>query len=433
MALLQAAPPESFANFAALTDDELRAGDYLHWDKLRYLPLPAGLKTKEEWLLALKLKRQSQRQRLALRDLKSQPFSFSLTSKMFEALHHIDQRCGGTIAMPQQVVSESTRDQYYMNSIIEEAVTSSLLEGAVTTREKAREMLQQGRAPVSRDERMILNNFTTMRHLRSIKEQDLTPELVLEIHRMISQDALDKPDAAGRFRRADEVIDIADDQGNIAHVPPPAAQLPERVAAMCAFANDKELRGFLHPVLRAIILHFWLAYDHPFVDGNGRTARALFYWSMLRGGFWLFEYISISQALLRAPTDYYRAFLYTETDDNDLNYFLIHQLACIETSIKDLNDYLARQTVRREALQSKLRGRQKLNHRQQALLAHALDHPHAVYTFSGYETTYGIARMTARTDLLKLAEAGLLLSGTQGKERTFHPPSDLDARLSGGA
>lgn len=421
---------ENFAVFTSLTDEELRAGEYLHWDKLRHLAVPKGLASKEEWWFALKLRRNSQRQRLPLPDLKNAPFSFSLTSKMFEALHYIDQHCGGTIAMPAEVVSESTRDQYYTNSIMEEAVTSSLLEGAVTTREKAREMLQQGRRPVSQDERMILNNFNTMRHLRTLKDQDLTPELVLEIHRMISQDALDKPDAAGRLRRPDEVIDIADDQGNVAHVPPPAAQLPGRLAAMCAFANDKEIKGFLHPVLRAIILHFWLAYDHPFVDGNGRTARALFYWSMLRGGFWLFEYISISQALLRAPTDYYRAFLHTETDENDLNYFLLHQLACIETSITDLHNYLARQTARREALQSRLRGREGLNHRQQALLAHALGHPHAVYTFSSHETSHGIARMTARTDLLKLAAAGFLVATTQGKERLFRPPSDLDSRLS---
>ena len=59
--------------------------------------------------------------------------------------------------------------------------------------------------------------------------------------------------------------------------------------------------GFIHPMIRSIILHFWLAYDHPFVDGNGRTARALFYWSMLRHGYWLFEFISISQIILKGP------------------------------------------------------------------------------------------------------------------------------------
>jgi len=54
--------------------------------------------------------------------------------------------------------------------------------------------------------------------------------------------------------------------------------------AMCAFVNGRDTEPFIHPAIRAMILHFWLAYDHPFVDGNGRTARALFYWAMLRPG-----------------------------------------------------------------------------------------------------------------------------------------------------
>jgi Fic family protein len=61
------------------------------------------------------------------------------------------------------------------------------------------------------------------------------------------------------------------------HTPPPAAELPARLEAMCDFANSKTPDTFIHPVVRGIFLHFWLAYDHPFVDGNGRTARALFY------------------------------------------------------------------------------------------------------------------------------------------------------------
>ena len=113
----------------------------------------------------------------------------------------------------------------------------------------------------------------------------------------------------------------------IFHDPPPAEQLDERMAAMCDFANGKIPNHFIHPVVRAIILHFWLAYDHPFVDGNGRTARALFYWLMLRNNYWLFEFISISQIIRKAPIKYGRAFLYTETDDNDLTYFILYHLA----------------------------------------------------------------------------------------------------------
>ena len=332
--------------------------------------------------------------------------------------------------MPEQVTNADTRDRYYVNSIIEEAITSSLLEGAITTREKARDMLRSGRKPIDQSERMVLNNFVTMQRLRSIKDQELTPGLLLEIHSLISEGALDKPDAAGRLRRPDEYIEISDDGGTVFHVPPPAEQLEERLKAMCNFANDQELKGYLHPVIRAIILHFWLAYDHPFVDGNGRTARALFYWSMLRGGFWLFEYISISQALLRAPTDYYRAFLHAETDDNDLNYFLLHQMTCIETSIKNLHDYLGRKSAERKSLHYHLRRLDWLNHRQEALLIHALDDSTTSYTFESHQKSHVISRMTARTDLIELQEKKLLISTFNGKQRIFRPAPDLQTKLA---
>lgn len=407
-------------------DTQKLDSEYLHWDKLKRLSPPHDL-SHQEWWWIIKVVRQSQRQEITLRDVKGQPFKFSLVPMIFESLHHIDQRCAGTIAMPDQVTNADTRDRYYVNSIMEEAVTSSMLEGAVTTREKARDMLRSGRKPHDRSERMVLNNFKTMQHLRKIKDRELTPDLVLEIHHMISEGALDKPDAAGRLRRTDELIEVSDHYDTVLHIPPPAEQLPERLKKMCAFANDKEIKGYLHPVVRAIVLHFWLAYDHPFVDGNGRTARALFYWSMLRGGFWLFEFISISQALLRAPTDYYRAFLHTETDDNDLNYFLIHQLDCIETSIKDLDNYLGRKSVQRKNLHQRMRHLEWINHRQQALLIHALDHSNAVYTFDSHQTSHGISKMTARTDLLTLESKGFLTSSIHGKQRFFRPVPDLDA------
>lgn len=426
--LLAKRPRAGFGQFFKSAADLPRAEEYLHWDKLRHLQPPTGL-TSEEWWLILKLNRRPQRTPLPFKDVKGGAFSFLLTPKIFESLHHIDQRCAGAIAMPEQVTNEATRERFYISSIMEEAVTSSMLEGAVTTREKARDMLRSGRKPHDRSERMIVNNYLTMQHLRKIKDKPLTPEMVLDIHRMISMGALDKEDGAGRLRRPDEYIEVSDNHDTVLHVPPPAEQLPDRLQAMCDFANQQELKGFLHPAIRAIILHFWLAYDHPFVDGNGRTARALFYWSMLRGGFWLFEYISISQALLRSPTDYYRAFLYTETDDNDLNYFILHQLECIETSIRDLHSYLERKTLDRKSLHQRVRGLDWMNHRQEALIIHALDNPHAVYTFESHKSSHSVAPMTARKDLEVLEQKGLLRSHLRGKVRSFSPAAGLEKKL----
>lgn len=239
-----AAEPKRLIRLLSTRAEDLpRQTEYLHWDKVRRLTPPEDF-SKEEWWWIIKTSRLFGRQQVPLSDKKRQPFSFSLAPEMFELLHHIDQRCAGNIAMPEQVINTATRGHYQVHSLMEEAVTSSLLEGAAVTREKARDMLRSGRKPHDKGERMIVNNFLTMQHLQNIKDQPLTPELVIAIHAMISQDALDKPDAAGRLRRADEYIEVSDDQDNVFHIPPAAAQLPERLAAMCAFANDLEIKGY---------------------------------------------------------------------------------------------------------------------------------------------------------------------------------------------
>ena len=78
------------------------------------------------------------------------------------------------------------------------------------------------------------------------------------------------------------------------------------IEALCDYAN-RETDDFEHPTIKAIALHCWLALIHPFADGNGRTARALFYLFMLKNDYWLFEYLSISRVILRRRAQYERS------------------------------------------------------------------------------------------------------------------------------
>ena len=189
------------------------------------------------------------------------------------------------------------------------------------------------------------------------------------------------------------------------------------------------MKGFLHPVVRSILLHFWIAYDHPFVDGNGRTARALFYWSMLRHGFWLAEFFSISHEILKAPKQYYRAFLHTETDGNDLNYFILHQLGVISASITTLQAYIRRKQAEVETLRQSFGPGSDFNSRQLALLKHALKHPFTAYTVVSHQTSHGISNQTAKNDLVALEAKGLLIRGKSGKAFIYTPAADLVGKL----
>jgi Fic family protein len=408
-------------------------GQYEHWDHLRHLTPPEGLSL-ETWWLGIQLARNVIERQLPLRDKFGRLVRIAVTDSMQRLLHFLDQEAAGSIQGLDREEDGKSKERYLMRSLIEEAMTSSQLEGASTTREVAKELLRSGRAPRDRSEQMIYNNYQVMQELRRWRDRPLTPTAVFEMHRLLTADTMDDAAAAGRFRRADEQIRVLDNRdGTVLHDPPPAQQLPDRLEALCRFANGESGTGFLHPVIRAIALHYQLGYDHPFVDGNGRTARALFYWSMLRSGYWLSEYLSISSVLRKAPAQYVKAYLFSETDSSDLGYFASHQLAVLEQSVQGLRGYLARKAKERQQAESLLRptsplGR-RLNHRQRALLVNACRHPDRVYRIEEHRQAHGVTYETARSDLLDLVKARLLSKRQDGRAFVFHPVRNLSQRL----
>ncbi|MCX7046162.1 MAG: Fic family protein [Candidatus Sumerlaeota bacterium] len=402
-------------------------GKYLHWDKLLYHTPPKPL-SHEEWWAGLKMRRLVNSKSTPLGDTKDIPFQYNECDPIPERLHEIDLSLGGAIQTPEKIVNAEARDQYIVSSLIAEAITSSQLEGATTTRQVAKEMIRTGRPPRDVSEQMILNNYQTMEHIREIKNEPLTPEIILDIHRRLTHQTLDDPAMAGRLRGNE--VRVEDNYGEVFHYPPTADQLEGRMAVLCDFANSEIPSGFIHPVIRSIILHFGLAYDHPFVDGNGRTARALFYWSMLRHGYWLFEFVSISQIIRNAPTQYALAYLYTETDGNDLTYFILYHLEVIRRAVQALQEYIERKSKQIQQVESGLRGIALFNYRQQALLSHALRHAHQRYTIEGHRASHNVAYETARRDLLELSDRGLLVPGKTGKTRHFMPAKDFEDQLA---
>jgi Fic family protein len=404
--------------------------EYIHWDKLRRLSPPEGF-TSEQWWLSIKLSRRRPRKKLPFKCTKDGYFWFLQPDPIPELLHHIDQDAGGRIEMPEEGATPQARNRYLLHSLTEEAITSSQLEGATTTRQVAKAMLRENRAPTDKSEQMILNNYRTMLFIRECADRPLSKELIFEIHRAVTENTLENPEDAGRFRTHDNIRVYENLSNDVVHTPPLQKNLPDRITALCDFANGNTPDYFIHPVVRAIILHFWMAYDHPFVDGNGRSARALFYWSMLKQKYWLCEFISISQIIKKAPSKYGRAFLYTETDENDLTYFILYHLEVIRRAIDELHAYVKEKTKTVRLTESLLRQSSiKLNHRQISLLSHALKNPDAVYTIKAYQNSHNVVYETARADLLFLEDKGLLLKRQTGRSFSYIPAEQIDKKLT---
>ena len=403
-------------------------GKYRHWDTVRRIDPPEGF-TNEEYWVGQKLARSSNAKQLSsLWDRDRKPFWYSQPDPLLQMLHQIDRQSAGWIGDISPSASPEVARRWVASNLVQEAITSSQLEGATTTRKVAKEMLRSGRSPVSKGEKMILNNFMAMRQLKDIKDRPLSIELLDEIQIRITTGLLE-PDE--RYRKNDDGTRVYDERTNtVLHDPPHASETPARLQALCDFANEEESEGnFIHPALKAVMLHFGLAYLHPYADGNGRTARALFYWYLLKKGFWLAEYVSISTIIKRAHAKYGRSFLYVETDQNDLTYFLLAQLRVYLGAVENLSKYIKRKAKEYEEAVSLLRPGDTYNHRQIALLTHALRHPGSRYTIESHRHSHGVSYQTARTDLLGLAENEMLAKRAEGKRFAFYGHLNLAKQL----
>ena len=236
----------------------------------------------------------------------SYTFSIALTPLMQSLLHEFDLKMGGSLSA-NGVIADKDRQVYLVNSIMEEAIASSQMEGASTTRRVAKDMLRKELRPQNKSQQMIVNNYHTIRQLVEEKEQVLDLSMLLGLHQSITANTLDNAEAAGRPRPPGVFFLLFDFcfygvdaiTGSVAHTPPSHTEIENLLNDLFEFANDKDDTEFIHPIIKGIILHFMLAWIHPFTDGNGRTARSLVYWYMLKKGYWMTEFLSFSRVIYK--------------------------------------------------------------------------------------------------------------------------------------
>lgn len=373
--------------------------EYLYWDKVKFKAKDCS---PEELWAALKLYRQLRYNRVTFR---SYEFCFMLTDSMQRLLHQFDLHIGGNLGS-NIGIAETDKTKFMVNSIMEEAISSSQIEGAVTTRKKAKEMIRQEKKPRNKSEQMILNNYRTMRHIVQHKEEALTSEGILQLHGFMTENTLDDKEDEGKFRDNDDILIIDHSNSEIVHTPPPHGEIEKLVAALCTFFN-KESDPFIHPIVKGCIIHFMIGWLHPFVDGNGRTARALFYWYMLRNGYWLTEFLSISRIIQDTKSQYEKAYLYTENDGNDVGYFIHYHLNTMDKAYAALKAYISlkQKEVSQAATFMKIPG---VNDRMAQILKIIHADGDRVLTAKELATRFNVSDFTARADLKALQVAGFL-------------------------
>ncbi len=397
---------------------------YLYWDKVKYQTKSDDFSPIDLWT-AIKLTRSLDYKHLKFGKYK---FSFSQTDYIQKILHEFDLNIGGNLGA-QKLIPEQEKDKYLISSIMEEAIASSQIEGAVTTRKKAKEMLRKNDKPRSKSEQMILNNYRTIQTIVDWKSQPLTIELLLHIHKLISNNTLDDKNDEGTFRSSNDIYVVNHIESEIVHTPPDYKEIPTLIEDICDFFNNDKHDFFIHPVIKGIILHFMIGYIHPFVDGNGRTARTLFYWYLLSKGYWLTEYLSISRLIVKSKNQYESAYLHTENDENDLTYFINYNLKTMDKAYDALREYIQRKIEEKKYI-TNFQRIQFINNRQAEILKWFYDEPHLLLTVKEVENRLSVSNQTARTDLQQLIQYGYVeLIQINKKKQAFARISDFENKI----
>ena len=407
--MIESPPRITSASDAILENAELRNlvssinSRYLYWSDVKYR-IPSGMTGVELWSLI-----KSTRNHTDIKIWLPNNIHFSLTNTMQRLCHEFDMNFGGSWGASKIFPEDkTTQDLYLISSIMEEAIASSQMEGAATTREVAKDMLRKKISPKDKSQRMILNNYNTINFIRDHATEKLTPELIMQVHGMMTENTLDVPDASGRLRRDDENIVVGNGiTGETVHTPPSADCLNEFLIQLCAFFNDSNPELFVHPIIRAITIHYLVGYYHPFADGNGRTARALFYWYMMKSNYWLVQYLSISRIIKGSKKSYEKAFLFSEADGNDIGYFIQYNLEVLHKSFDALSQYIKRKHNDKKKAE-KLLHLGNISKRQSQILSLYIENPDKVLVSTDITATFGVSSGTAKSTLKDLTHKGYL-------------------------
>jgi len=395
--------------------------EYLYWDKVKYKK--TTLTSLELWT-AVKFSRLLKRQYIGFGKY---IFSFTSTDYMLKMLHNFDLNIGGSLGSNVGIV-ETDKSKYLISSIMEEAISSSQMEGAATTRKKAKEMLQKELKPKNKSEQMILNNYETIQYITQHRNDDLSLENLLYIHSLITKNTLDKPYDEGLLRSNDDIYVVNHTTSEVVHQPPHYGEVNDLLTTLCDFFN-KDSGDFIHPIIKGIIIHFMIAWIHPFSDGNGRTARTLFYWYMLKKGYWLTEYLSISRIIKDTKNQYEKAYLYTENDENDLTYFVTYHLKTMEKAFDALKEYIRRKQKEAKHAAQFLKI-PNINERQAQIIKLLHEESDRILNIKEMENRFQVSNFTARSDLKGLEELGFLTIIQVNKiKQSFIKSTDFDKIL----
>ena len=231
----------------------------------------------------------------------------------------------------------------------------------------------------------------------------VTEGLIREIHKRLVRGVRGNAAAPGEYRRIQNYVANSVTK-EIICTPPSPQEVSPMMAEFVSWLNKKALTAEqdVHPILVAGIAQFQLVHIHPFLDGNGRTARLLSMLCLYRKGYDFKRLFTLSEYYDRDRPSYYRAIQTVRKRDLDLTEWLEYFTFGLQWQLAEVQEK-GETLIRVDVLAKK----HKLSGRQ--IVALELAQQGSTFQTHDFEARCpGVHRRSLQRDLRELVEAGLL-------------------------
>jgi len=372
--------------------------NYVHWDKFKDMLLPVDGSREDIWQQVTSEREQGFTRALFISDTK---IKWWLSNAMEAQLHKLDIGLAGGRGMEALLESKHVH-RHKTSALLDESIASAQLAGAIVSKKAAREMLLKKRSPQNVNEQICINIYRSLQLAFSKKEAPLTEALLLQLHQALTKDTI-KLKGIGQYRTNNKV-DASSIEASHSYKPVDAGQIPRLMETVFALYNEEAEPFFIHPLVKACILHYLVVTIRPFKDANGRIARLLAQMYLLKKEYWVAAFISPSNVISKFKPQYHKSIVQSQTDGNNTGYFIQFYIQSMQMAYKSLRDFVLR--ITREKTQTGVNKLPGYNERQTAVLQWLKEDGEKVVTIRELRSVYGVSKETARTDLTALVSKG---------------------------
>jgi Fic family protein len=254
-----------------------------------------------------------------------------------------------------------------------------------------------------KDKGEVINYVKMLEYIDKLGEErakHISEEIILKIHQLTTQGILPE-EQAGRYRKV--AVAVVNGYGRVVFQPPPKNKVPGLMKDFVLWLNSDRAHE-LYPVLLSGISHYEFVRIHPFVDGNGRTARALATLILYLKGFDTKRFFALDDYYNENRGRYYAALQTVDQKTLDITLWLDYFCEGVAVSMNRVKDEILELSFDRRMKEKK--GQIFLNERQRKVLKYLQTNPKI--TTEEYQNMFNVSERTARNHLNELVKLELI-------------------------